>query len=146
MYFNRWLTHGLLLLALTLLAPVHAAAPDAETALPDITARPWTGDLDGMLQRRLVRILVPYSKTFYFNDQGTQRGLVYDIGQVLEEQLNAQQRGPRVHVIYIPVTPASVMQGFSWWDVPPAAVSGVPTVRAARAAYGRAKKRQQFYY
>jgi 3D-(3,5/4)-trihydroxycyclohexane-1,2-dione acylhydrolase (decyclizing) len=38
------------------------------------------------------------------------------------------------------------MQGFSWWDVPPAAVSGVPTVRAARAAYDRAKKRQQFYY
>jgi 3D-(3,5/4)-trihydroxycyclohexane-1,2-dione acylhydrolase (decyclizing) len=49
-------------------------------------------------------------------------------------------------LIYIPVTPASVMQGFAWWDVPPAAVSGVPTVRAARAAYDRAKKRQRFHY
>jgi 3D-(3,5/4)-trihydroxycyclohexane-1,2-dione acylhydrolase (decyclizing) len=49
-------------------------------------------------------------------------------------------------LIYVPVTPASVMQGFSWWDVPPAAVSGVPAVRAARADYERAKKRQRFHY
>ena len=49
-------------------------------------------------------------------------------------------------LIYVPVTPGSVMQGFSWWDVPPAAVSGVPTVRAARTAYERALKRQRFYY
>lgn len=103
MSFNRWLTHGLLLLGLILFAPLHAAAPDAGYALPDITARPWRGDLDGMIERRQVRILVPYSKTFYFNDQGTQRGLVYDIGQALEEQLNAQRHGPRIHVIYIPM-------------------------------------------
>jgi 3D-(3,5/4)-trihydroxycyclohexane-1,2-dione acylhydrolase (decyclizing) len=49
-------------------------------------------------------------------------------------------------LIYVPVTPGSVMQGFSWWDVPPAAVSGVPTVRAARAAYERALRRQRFLY
>jgi 3D-(3,5/4)-trihydroxycyclohexane-1,2-dione acylhydrolase (decyclizing) len=49
-------------------------------------------------------------------------------------------------LIYVPVTPASVMKGYSWWDVPPAAVSGVPTVRAARLAYQRALKRQRFYY
>jgi 3D-(3,5/4)-trihydroxycyclohexane-1,2-dione acylhydrolase (decyclizing) len=49
-------------------------------------------------------------------------------------------------LIYVPVTPGSVMQGFSWWDVPPAAVSGVPAVRAARADYERAKKRQRFHY
>ncbi|HAS50456.1 MAG TPA: lytic transglycosylase F [Gammaproteobacteria bacterium] len=104
MNITRWLPHSFLLLASILLTPVYAATPDTALALPDITARLWTGDLDGMLQRRQVRILVPYSKTFYFNDQGTQRGLVYDIGQTLEEQLNAQRRGPHVHVVYIPVT------------------------------------------
>jgi 3D-(3,5/4)-trihydroxycyclohexane-1,2-dione acylhydrolase (decyclizing) len=49
-------------------------------------------------------------------------------------------------LIYVPVTPDSVMQGFSWWDVPPAAVSGLPAVRTARADYERALKRQRYYY
>lgn len=60
--------------------------------------------------------------------------------------LGEAKREKNTCFIYVPVTPASVMQDFSWWDVPPAAVSGVPTVRAARAAYEQAKKRQQFYY
>ncbi len=60
--------------------------------------------------------------------------------------LTAARNQSNTCLIYIPVTPASVMQGFAWWDVPPAAVSGVPAVRTARAAYDRAKKRQQFYY
>jgi 3D-(3,5/4)-trihydroxycyclohexane-1,2-dione acylhydrolase (decyclizing) len=38
------------------------------------------------------------------------------------------------------------MRGYSWWDVPPAAVSAVPAVRAARVAYERAVKRQRFHY
>jgi 3D-(3,5/4)-trihydroxycyclohexane-1,2-dione acylhydrolase (decyclizing) len=46
----------------------------------------------------------------------------------------------------VPVTTASVMKGFSWWDVPPAAVSNVPAVVAARAAHERAKLKQRFYY
>jgi 3D-(3,5/4)-trihydroxycyclohexane-1,2-dione acylhydrolase (decyclizing) len=49
-------------------------------------------------------------------------------------------------LIYVPVTPGSVMKGFAWWDVPPAAISGVPSVSAARTAYDRAAKRQRFYY
>ena len=34
----------------------------------------WKGDFDGMLERRTVRVLVPYSRTLYFNDKGAQRG------------------------------------------------------------------------
>ena len=49
-------------------------------------------------------------------------------------------------LIYVPVTARSIMQGFSWWDVPPAALSGVPSVRAARAAYERAIRKQRFHY
>jgi len=37
----------------------------------------WTGDLDGMVEREYIRVLVVYSKTHYFFDQGTQRGVTY---------------------------------------------------------------------
>ncbi len=49
-------------------------------------------------------------------------------------------------MIYVPVSPGSVMKGYSWWDVPPAAVSGLPGVRAARAAYEKALRKQRFLY
>ncbi len=64
----------------------------------------------------------------------------------LRSALAAARAEKNACLIYVPVTPASVMQGFSWWDVPPAAVSGVATVRAARAGYDRARRRQKFYY
>ena len=48
--------------------------------------RPWTGDLDGMIQRRVIRVLTTYSKTQYFVDQGTQCGLVYDSSGLFEDK------------------------------------------------------------
>jgi len=56
--------------------------------LPDITAIQWTGDLDGMIKRRIIRVLVPYSKTNYFVDRGTQRGLTYEVFRLFEDFLN----------------------------------------------------------
>jgi TPP-dependent trihydroxycyclohexane-1,2-dione (THcHDO) dehydratase len=44
-------------------------------------------------------------------------------------------------------TPADVrLPGYSWWDVPVSATSKVAGVRAARAAYDRATKKQRYYY
>src|SRR4029453_12306604 len=42
--------------------------------------KPWTGDLDGMVERRTVRVLTAYSRTLYFVDAGTPRGTAYDQG------------------------------------------------------------------
>ncbi|MSU51646.1 MAG: 3D-(3,5/4)-trihydroxycyclohexane-1,2-dione acylhydrolase (decyclizing) [Opitutus sp.] len=51
-----------------------------------------------------------------------------------------------VVVIFV-TTPADVrLPGYSWWDVPVSATSKLPGVRAARAAYDRATKKQKFYY
>ncbi len=72
-------------LACTPLAgPFHAAAvaqpapqtPQRErlTIHPEDAIQPWTGDLDGMIERRVIRVLTVYSKTFYFVDKGVQRG------------------------------------------------------------------------
>jgi membrane-bound lytic murein transglycosylase MltF len=50
--------------------------------------RPWTGDLNGMAERRMVRVLTAHSKTQYFIDRGTPRGTAYDQGMLLEAHLN----------------------------------------------------------
>jgi membrane-bound lytic murein transglycosylase MltF len=67
----------------------------------------WSGDLDGMLERRQVRALVPYSRTFYFLDErGSQRGLSHAFMEAFEEFINARMETGllRVQVVYVPVT------------------------------------------
>ena len=38
--------------------------------------------------RRLVRIGVTFNRTFYFVDHGEQRGVAYEYGKALEDELN----------------------------------------------------------
>jgi membrane-bound lytic murein transglycosylase MltF len=105
--------------ALLMLACTALAARDA-TAQVDVrrwlgldpaAAKPWTGDLDGMVERRQIRMLVVPSRTFYFVDKGEQRGLSYDQGQAFEEALNKKlgRRLLRVHVVYVPVRPEELL-------------------------------------
>jgi membrane-bound lytic murein transglycosylase MltF len=82
---------ALIVLCALLTVPLQAQSP-TETgrlglALTEIT-KPWTGDLDGMVGRRLVRILTTFSRTQYFIDHGTPRGTAYDQGKLLEAELN----------------------------------------------------------
>jgi membrane-bound lytic murein transglycosylase MltF len=65
---------------------VEAQQPDADTFLKE---RAWLGDLDGMIGRRVIRIIVPYSKTLYFIDMGRQLGTAVEGGEALEKWLNA---------------------------------------------------------
>jgi len=32
--------------------------------------KPWTGDFDRMVERRVIRVLVRYSRTLYCNEKG----------------------------------------------------------------------------
>jgi membrane-bound lytic murein transglycosylase MltF len=87
--------------------PAEAAA--VEPADPDMIERalgPWTGDYDAMVERRLVRALVPYSRTNYFVDEhGRQRGASYDALTELERTINEQvgDETRPVRVLVIPV-------------------------------------------
>lgn len=68
---------------------------------------PWFGDLNQMIQRRLIRILIPYNKTLYFIDKnGQQRGLMYDSMQGFQEEINKQipKNHLKVRFIYLPTT------------------------------------------
>jgi membrane-bound lytic murein transglycosylase MltF len=78
---------------------------DQEDAARALIAKKWTGDLDGMVQRRQIRVLTIYSKTGYFVDRGTQRGLIYETFQQFEEDLNKKlkNKNVRVYVVIVPV-------------------------------------------
>ncbi len=100
---------GLLLLAIALSA---AAQESATVQLPMPSAR-WTGDLDGMIERRVIRVLVAYSKTFYFVDQGTQRGTAYEGLKAFEEQINKKLKtgNLKIHVVFVPVPRDELLPG-----------------------------------
>ncbi len=79
------------------------AAPARAAALP-IARKPWTGDFDAMVKRRVIRVLVPHSKTMYFVEAGQPRGLAYEAFKTFEDELN-KKRGPlKVNVVFFPTT------------------------------------------
>ena len=108
-----WVGILALLSGLALIASTAAAQTPAQTSTTGSSAKSglavprekWIGDLDGMIKRRIVRVLVPYSKTYYFVDRAVQRGISYDAGQLLEKDLNnrLKSRHLRVHVVFVPV-------------------------------------------
>lgn len=80
---------GLLFLAAVCGTLLAAARPSLATEVNNLQGfKPWTGDLDGMKKRRLVRMLVPYNKTIYFVDRGRQLGTAVELGLALEKWLN----------------------------------------------------------
>ena len=72
-----------------------------------------TGDLDAMLETRIVRVLVPYSRTLYFNDRGKQRGLTADTLRDFEIFLNKKyaQKGRPISVVALPTTRDKLFSG-----------------------------------
>ena len=54
----------------------------------EISNKPWTGDFDQMLERRIIRVVVPYSRTLYFNDKGHERGITAETVRDFERWIN----------------------------------------------------------
>ena len=88
---------------------------------PEEAMKPWSGDLDGMIERRFIRILTVYSKTFYFADKGVQRGAVYEGGRQFEEDLNKKlakerklkQKHLKMQVLFIPVARGELLSALA---------------------------------
>src|SRR5262245_59196888 len=66
---------------------------------------PWHGDLDGMIDRRYIRILTIANKTNYFFDKGRQRGATVETAHEFEEIVNKRlgSKTLRVTVALLPV-------------------------------------------
>jgi membrane-bound lytic murein transglycosylase MltF len=93
-----------------LLAAPRAGGQTAPTATPAakqlLTNKPWKGDFDAMFGRRVIRVLVPYSRTLFFNDMGRERGVTADAVREFEQYINLKNKtGNRpVTIFLIPTT------------------------------------------
>lgn len=83
--------------------------PSPYDALPaesrGLLDRPFTGDLDEMVKRRLIRAGVVYNRTQYFIDHGVQRGISYEALKLFEDELNKRLKTGllKVHVAIVPI-------------------------------------------
>jgi len=104
--------------------PAPAPAKTAGGTLSISTAeiqKPWTGDLDGMIERRLIRVLTVYSKTIYFADKGIERGTAFEYGRLFEQELNKKlaaekklkDKNLKVRVVFIPVRRDQLLSGLA---------------------------------
>lgn len=102
-------------------APPSAGAPEAtaeellpppayEAALPEGVrehlSEPFTGDLDQMVSRRIIRVGVAANRTFYFVDKGTQRGAAFEMGMAFEDYLNKKlgtKPATKLNVVFVPL-------------------------------------------
>jgi hypothetical protein len=98
-----WQVALALILCLWLTMAAAAQQTRQEESLPLIEK--WQGDFDGMAKRREIRALMVYSKTFYFLDQGRQRGATYDLLKEFEKFVNEklETKTLKIRLLFIPV-------------------------------------------
>ena len=90
-------------------APLPQTASPYDDLSEDLRAailKPFTGDLDELLKRRLIRVGVTFNRTHYFIDKGQQRGLAYESIKLLEDDLNADLKtgNLKVHIVAVPLS------------------------------------------
>jgi ABC-type amino acid transport substrate-binding protein len=86
---------------------LHWAAEDEILGLANVAF----GDLDSMIARRYIRVLVPYSKTYYYVEGMKRFGLAYELLDLFEKDLNSQLKfnPAKVRIIFIPVSREHIM-------------------------------------
>ena len=93
------------------LAEAEALAPEAESdfgraeaeaAIIANALQPWTGDLDGMVERGMIRVAIPYGFLTYFIDGADQRGVTYESVEQFGIFLKEQRDISGVTIVVIP--------------------------------------------
>ncbi len=112
--FNtHWLTGSIFLILIVFSAAVFAAAPMQVAAqekgkdhLDSWVRYQMKGDYPEMVKRRVIRVLVPPSKTFFFIDKGQKRGVTYDALMTFEKYINRTQKNKnlQIKVVVIPTS------------------------------------------
>lgn len=84
-----------------------AGAPKDNPRQLALESKPWKGDFDQMLERRVIRVLAPYSRSLFYNDKGRERGITAELAREFERYVNqkhAKQLGKRPLTVLIIAT------------------------------------------
>jgi membrane-bound lytic murein transglycosylase MltF len=73
------------------------------------TLEPYTGDLDAMIERSIIRVLVTPSRTHFHTVYGRQRGRTVDAIVAFEQFLNQRIAPKRVSLVLIPSSETSLI-------------------------------------
>jgi len=95
----------------------------------------WSGDFDGMVARRVIRVLLVPNRTNYFLDGAVQRGVTYDAMVEFEKFIRKRlgQRKQKIHIVMLPVMRDQLM---------PALLSGLGDVVAANVTITDERRKQ----
>jgi len=76
-------------------------------------AEKWVGDLDGIAERRLIRVLTVYGLPRYFLDGAREQGIVYELFKQFEQYINERLATDRrkIYVVFIPVARDELIAG-----------------------------------
>ncbi len=101
-------------------ASLAAGKPGTDEPLPEVASpydalpeearqildKPFTGDFDEMVKRRLIRAGVVFNRTQYFIDKGVQRGISYESIKLFEDEINKRLKTGliTVHVAFVPLS------------------------------------------
>ena len=88
--------------------PVAPAAVSDDEDLPPIVKTPWKGDLDEMVKRRVVRVLVPFRRPEFFYMEGRPAGVLHEAFQELETVLNKKYKTTAANRILVVLLPTPV--------------------------------------
>jgi len=102
---GRWILVCLLVCSLAA-AGLTVHGKEAQQVGVQEIKRTWTGDFDGMVERRTIRVLVVYNNMFYFLDGGTQRGIAYELLTKFEKFVNRKLKSGTIktRVVFLPVS------------------------------------------
>jgi membrane-bound lytic murein transglycosylase MltF len=100
----------------TLGSSASAPAPQAPETPPDTIAEAiqrerWTGDLDGIVKRRYLRVLVVPDKMYFFFDGRQMHGVTYDVVREFEIFFNQKMRTVKTPVsfVFVPVSREEIL-------------------------------------
>ena len=97
---------SLVVLAIVFLASAFCSADEVEEGFGDLHLKEqWSGDFDGMVKRKVIRVLVVHNKMLYFLDQGRQRGVNVDLFEAFEKFINEREKTGtiKVKILFLPV-------------------------------------------
>ncbi len=95
-------------------------APSAPEAPPDTLAEliqreRWTGDLDAIVKRRYLRVLVIPDKMYFFFDGQQMHGVTYDVMREFETFFNQKMKTVKTPVsfVFIPVSREEILKALA---------------------------------